>query len=124
VDRSLDRYRPIPERFAHDPDGLHGIAHAARVLVWAEQVAAWMHGHGRTATAGRWTRRWSGAPPRRTASAGTATGATRSTAAARRAGYETVREALACPECARARRPGSGSAPPRQPIALTEGRSR
>ena len=47
MDRSFDRYRPRPEWFAHNPNGIHGIAHAARVLVWAEQVAAWMHDHGR-----------------------------------------------------------------------------
>ena len=47
MDRIPDRSRPRPEWFAHDPDGIHGIAHAARVLVWAEQVAAWMHDHGR-----------------------------------------------------------------------------
>ena len=47
MDWILDRYRPRPEWFAHDPDGIHGIAHVTRVLVWAEQLAAWMHDHGR-----------------------------------------------------------------------------
>lgn len=35
----LDRYRPRREWFAHAPDGIHGIAHVARVLVWAEWLA-------------------------------------------------------------------------------------
>jgi hypothetical protein len=43
----LDRYRPRPEWFAHDPAGIHDIAHVTRVLVWAEQLAAWMNDHGR-----------------------------------------------------------------------------
>jgi uncharacterized protein len=41
--RILDRYRPRPEWFAHNPAGIHGIAHATRVLVWAEQIATWMN---------------------------------------------------------------------------------
>jgi uncharacterized protein len=47
VDGILDRYRPRPEWFAHNPYGIHGIAHATRVLVWTEQVAGWMDDHGR-----------------------------------------------------------------------------
>ena len=47
MDWILDRYRPRPGWFAHDPDGIHGITHVTRVLVWAEQLAAWMHDHGR-----------------------------------------------------------------------------
>lgn len=35
----LDLYRPQPDWFAHNPYGIHGIAHVARVLVWAEQLA-------------------------------------------------------------------------------------
>src|SRR5262245_14566717 len=44
----LDRYRARPEWFAHDPAGIHGISHVTRVLVWAEQIAGWMHDHGRS----------------------------------------------------------------------------
>ena len=35
----LDKYRPLQEWFAHKPHGVHGIAHAARVLVWANAIA-------------------------------------------------------------------------------------
>jgi hypothetical protein len=34
----LDRYRPDPSWFAHNPKGIHGLGHAARVLVWANRV--------------------------------------------------------------------------------------
>jgi HD domain len=43
----FDPYRPRPEWFAHDPAGIHGISHVSRVLVWAEQVGAWMQAQGR-----------------------------------------------------------------------------
>lgn len=35
----LDTYRPQPSWFAHNPYGIHGIGHAARVLVWADLIA-------------------------------------------------------------------------------------
>jgi hypothetical protein len=35
----LAAYLPDPAWFAHDPNGVHGVAHAARVLVWAERIA-------------------------------------------------------------------------------------
>jgi hypothetical protein len=34
----LDRYRPRPEWF-HNPSGIHGLAHIARVLVWSNRLA-------------------------------------------------------------------------------------
>jgi hypothetical protein len=34
----LDPFRPQPAWYRHNPYGIHGLAHAARVLVWAEQV--------------------------------------------------------------------------------------
>jgi hypothetical protein len=34
----LDAYRPQPSWFAHNPYGIHGIGHAARVLVWADLI--------------------------------------------------------------------------------------
>ena len=37
---TLDIYRPLPSWFAHKPYGIHGIAHAARVLVWANRIGA------------------------------------------------------------------------------------
>ena len=42
----FDRYQPRPEWFAHEPAGIHGIAHVTRVLVWAEQIAVWMTTRG------------------------------------------------------------------------------
>jgi hypothetical protein len=45
---ALDRYRPAEGWFRHAPRGVHGIGHAARVLVWANALAA--------------TRRWEGYP--------------------------------------------------------------
>jgi hypothetical protein len=35
----LDAYRPQPSWFTHKPHGIHGIGHAARVLVWADLIA-------------------------------------------------------------------------------------
>jgi hypothetical protein len=35
---ALDHYRPQPSWYRHNPYGIHGLGHAARVLVWAEQV--------------------------------------------------------------------------------------
>jgi hypothetical protein len=43
----LDQYAPHPDWFAHDPNGIHGISHVTRVLVWAEHIAAWMTISGR-----------------------------------------------------------------------------
>ena len=34
----LAKYRPSPSWFAHNPYGIHGIGHAARVLVWADLI--------------------------------------------------------------------------------------
>src|SRR5688500_14120427 len=35
----LDRFRPPNEWYLHDPNGIHGLGHTARVLVWTEHVA-------------------------------------------------------------------------------------
>lgn len=35
---NLDKYRPLPEWFAHNPYGIHGIGHVARVFVWANII--------------------------------------------------------------------------------------
>ena len=43
----LDRYRPQPGWFAHDPYGIHGIAHVARVLVWADFITQAVIDEGR-----------------------------------------------------------------------------
>jgi HD superfamily phosphodiesterase len=42
----LDQYRPDPAWFAYDPNGIHGISHETRVLVWVEHIADWMNTHG------------------------------------------------------------------------------
>lgn len=42
----LDAYQPSPGWFAHNPDGIHGIRHVARVLVWADRLAEWTVGQG------------------------------------------------------------------------------
>ncbi len=42
----FDQYRPSPEWFSHDPYGIHGIAHVARVLVWAECIGCGLNGDG------------------------------------------------------------------------------
>lgn len=34
----LDTYRPDPSWFAHNPHGIHGVGHAARVLLWADRI--------------------------------------------------------------------------------------
>jgi uncharacterized protein len=36
--KDLDKYRPLPDWFAHNPYGIHGIGHAARVFVWANLI--------------------------------------------------------------------------------------
>jgi uncharacterized protein len=36
--KRLDAYRPTPSWFAHKPHGIHGIGHAARVLIWADAI--------------------------------------------------------------------------------------
>ena len=36
----LDAYEPSPFWYVHNPFGIHGIGHAARVLVWAEQISS------------------------------------------------------------------------------------
>jgi len=35
---ALDLYRPRAEWYSHNPYGIHGLSHAARVLVWADQL--------------------------------------------------------------------------------------
>jgi hypothetical protein len=40
IPHSLDGYQPDARWWLYEPDGLHGIAHGARVAVWADQVAA------------------------------------------------------------------------------------
>jgi uncharacterized protein len=45
---SLDAYKPRREWYLHDPAGIHGLGHAARVLVWANIVATWMREQGGT----------------------------------------------------------------------------
>lgn len=42
---ALDRYRPLPEWF-HDPKGIHGLGHVARVLVWGNRLAERLSGAG------------------------------------------------------------------------------
>lgn len=42
----FDRYRPRAEWFQYDPRGIHGLAHAARVLVWADRLAVAGAAHG------------------------------------------------------------------------------
>ncbi|MCC6312595.1 MAG: HD domain-containing protein [Thermomicrobiales bacterium] len=40
----LTRYLPEADWFRHNPYGIHGVAHAARVLVWSDTLAARMGG--------------------------------------------------------------------------------
>jgi HD superfamily phosphodiesterase len=43
----LDKYQPQEEWYLHNSwSGLHGIDHAARVLVWADQIGHWMNEQG------------------------------------------------------------------------------
>jgi hypothetical protein len=35
----LDAYRPDPSWYLHAPGGIHGVGHAARVLLWANHLA-------------------------------------------------------------------------------------
>jgi uncharacterized protein len=39
----LDPFRPQVAWYRHNPHGIHGLAHAARVLVWVEQVGRAMN---------------------------------------------------------------------------------
>lgn len=39
-------YLPDPRWFAHNPYGIHGVAHIARVQVWADRLAATVAGPG------------------------------------------------------------------------------
>lgn len=41
-----DAHRPPPGCYLHDAHGLHGMGHAARVLVWAELIARSMRDEG------------------------------------------------------------------------------
>jgi hypothetical protein len=52
----LDPFRPQPAWYRHDPYGIHGLAHAARVLVWVEQVGRAMAAAGEPVdmTVARW----------------------------------------------------------------------
>ncbi len=38
----FDCYRPSPAWFSHNPYGIHGIGHAGRVFVWANQIGRQM----------------------------------------------------------------------------------
>src|SRR5205085_550282 len=42
----FDVYRPSAAWYAHDPYGMHGLGHAARVLVWTDVIGGWLHAHG------------------------------------------------------------------------------
>src|SRR5258707_9143467 len=43
----LDKYQPQADWYLHYSwSGMHGIDHAARVLVWADQIGQWMNEHG------------------------------------------------------------------------------
>jgi hypothetical protein len=42
----LNTYRPSPSWFAHNPYGIHGIGHAARVLVWANLIGQQVRANG------------------------------------------------------------------------------
>ncbi len=39
---NLSIYRPPESCYLHDARGIHGLGHAARVLVWADRIVAWM----------------------------------------------------------------------------------
>jgi hypothetical protein len=43
---TLDSYKPRQEWYLHNPSGIHGLGHAARVLVWANVVGCWMTAKG------------------------------------------------------------------------------
>jgi hypothetical protein len=45
----FDHYRPVPEWFAHNPYGIHGMSHCARVLVWANLIGTKMVTEGKEA---------------------------------------------------------------------------
>src|SRR5688572_6958881 len=45
---SLDLYKPLEEWYLHDPEGIHGLSHAARVLVWAHLIGDWIVKQGTT----------------------------------------------------------------------------
>ena len=45
-DSLFDTYRPQPEWYLHHAGGIHGFGHAARVLVWADSIAAWLEARG------------------------------------------------------------------------------
>lgn len=42
----LDRYQPAPQWWLADPWGLYGVTHAARVLLWSEQVVRYLRAQG------------------------------------------------------------------------------
>jgi len=42
----LAKYRPSPSWFAHNPYGIHGMGHAARVLVWADLIGRQLQSGG------------------------------------------------------------------------------
>lgn len=46
----LRRYLPVADWFRHNPFGIHGVAHAARVLVWADHLAQTIAGPSAIAT--------------------------------------------------------------------------
>lgn len=57
VDGDLNVYCPLPDWFAHNPYGIHGMGHAARVLVWANLIAKHLlqRGESLSLEAVRWT---------------------------------------------------------------------
>jgi hypothetical protein len=42
----LEQYHPIATWFAHNPYGIHGLNHAARVFVWANMIGRQLHATG------------------------------------------------------------------------------
>jgi hypothetical protein len=44
--KHIDKYRPLPDWFAYNPYGIHGVGHAARVFVWSNMIAARLLANG------------------------------------------------------------------------------
>jgi uncharacterized protein len=38
----MNAWRPSDAWYLHDPLGVHGLGHAARVLIWADRISSWM----------------------------------------------------------------------------------
>jgi hypothetical protein len=43
---NFDAYRPSTDWYAFNAEGLHGLSHSARVLIWADLIARWMQQFG------------------------------------------------------------------------------